>query len=414
MNYVLFDDRLRQTLLPLTYTRPVCDCRVGIMTIREKWETILKTKTSTLTESYLSKKYKMQLAEEIILINGAICPDENLLKAIENLTIGENLISGKEKYNQVVAIHTTKEKFANISYKDFLSNLNELLNSTNNTTIVNYNNDYVAITSLASIFVLTETEIEKDYDILTRCRKSQTISPTNKVFGDKIFIEQGAKIECSILNSTTGPIYIGKNCEVMENSVIRGPFAMQDGSIIKVGAKIYGGTTIGPHCKVGGEVENVVFFGYANKAHDGFFGNSVLGEWCNIGADSNTSNLKNTYDEVKLWSIEHVKFEETGTIFCGTIMGDHSKCGINTMFNTGTVIGVSSNVFGEGYQRNYIPSFAWGANSGRRIYDINKAIRVAEIVEKRRNVILTEEDKEILLHIYELTTNNEKTKTGEN
>lgn len=223
MNYVLFDDRLRQTLLPLTYTRPVCDCRVGIMTIREKWETILKTKTSTLTESYLSKKYKMQLAEEIILINGAICPDENLLKAIENLTIGENLISGKEKYNQVVAIHTTKEKFANISYKDFLSNLNELLNSTNNTTIVNYNNDYVAITSLASIFVLTETEIEKDYDILTRCRKSQTISPTNKVFGDKIFIEQGAKIECSILNSTTGPIYIGKNCEVMENSVIRRP-----------------------------------------------------------------------------------------------------------------------------------------------------------------------------------------------
>ena len=390
MNYILFDDSLSETLKPLTYTRPVCDIRVGIMTIREKWEKLLGVKTSTLTADYLSVKYPMEMSDEMMLINGSICPNEDLVKQIKKMKTGYTLVTkGSE---EVIAMYKTKE--------EFLSEEEE------NSEKIEYKGKCTRIYSLASIFLLNGEEIRKDFDILTKGRKSQRISDTNKVLGDNIFVEKGAKIECATLNSKTGPIYIGKNCEVMENSVIRGPFAMGEHAIVKLSAKIYGNTTIGPYCKVGGELEDVVMLAYSNKAHDGFFGHSVIGEWCNIGADSNASNLKNTYEEAKLWSIEHRKFEPTGTIFCGTIMGDHSKCGINTMFNTGTVIGVSSNIFGHGYQRNFFPSFAWGGNNGIRVYDIEKAIEVAEIVEKRRNVEMTDDDKRILLHVYRMTLNS--------
>jgi UDP-N-acetylglucosamine diphosphorylase/glucosamine-1-phosphate N-acetyltransferase len=388
MNYILFDDSVRESLKPLTYTRPVCEVRVGIMTIREKWEKYLGAKTSTFTEDYLSVKYPLELSEAMMLINGSVCPTPEMVKTIKKMTPGETLICG----NDVIAMYKTKE--------GFLSDEEE------NSDKIEYKGEFVKLKTLCDIFLLNDSEIRKDYEILTKGRKSQPISTTNRVLGDDIFVEKGAKIECATLNSTTGPIYIGKDCEIMENAAIRGPFAMCDKSIVRLSAKIYGATTLGPYCKVGGELENVVMFGYSNKAHDGFFGNCVIGEWCNIGADSNASNLKNTYEEVRLWSIEKSTFVPSGTMFCGTIMADHSKCGINTMFNTGTVIGVSCNIYGHGYQRNFIPSFVWGGNSGIKVYEVEKAIEVAEKVEERRGIQMSDDDKRILLHVYRLTLKN--------
>jgi UDP-N-acetylglucosamine diphosphorylase/glucosamine-1-phosphate N-acetyltransferase len=390
MNYILFDDSVRETLKPLTYTRPVCEIRVGIMTIREKWEKYLNTKTSTFTEDYLSVKYPIELTDAMMLINGSICPVPEMVKVIKKMTPGQTLVC----YNDVIAMYKTKEGF--LSEED------------DNGEKIEYKGEFVKLKSLCDIFLLNDSEIRKDFEILTNGRKSQKLSSTNTVLGKDIFVEKGAKVECATLNSTTGPIYIGKDCEIMENAAIRGPFAMCDNSIVRLSAKIYGATTLGPYCKVGGELENVVMFGYSNKAHDGFFGNCVIGEWCNIGADSNASNLKNTYEEVRLWSIEKNTFVPSGTMFCGTIMADHSKCGINTMFNTGTVVGVSSNIYGHGYQRNYIPSFVWGGNSGIKVYEVEKAIEVAEKVEKRRDMEMSDDDKRILLHVYRLTLKNKR------
>ncbi|MGP1515111.1 MAG: putative sugar nucleotidyl transferase [Bacteroidales bacterium] len=386
INYILFDSKVRETLKPLTYTRPVCDIRVGILTIQEKWNKWLETETSCLTEDYLQEKYPFILQEDMIFIDGSICPTKELIDAINTLKVGEVLI---EKHTlQIIAKRETADTYnKNIDRieKKFEGEINN-------------------ITSLVSIFKLNGKEIEKDYILLTNGRETCELSLTNRCIGENIFVESGAKVEFSILNATEGPIYIGKNCQIMENAVIRGPFAMNNNSVIKIGAKIYGPVTLGPYCKVGGEVSDVVFFGYSNKAHDGYFGDSVIGQWCNIGADSNTSNLKNTYDEVKLWSEEHSTFKPTGEIFVGTIMADHTKCGINTMFNTGTVIGVSCNVFGPGFQRNYIPSFVWGGTKGvRHDYDVEKAIQVAQAMEKRRNIEMSEVDKKILRHIYKIT-----------
>ena len=239
--------------------------------------------------------------------------------------------------------------------------------------------------------------------MLTKGRKSQFLPENNTILGKDIFIEKGAKVSCSILNAEDGPIYIGKNAEVMEGSIIKGPFAMGESAVLKMGAKIYGATTLGPYCKVGGEVSNSVFFGYSSKAHDGFLGNSVIGEWCNLGADSNISNLKNNYAHVKLWNYEIERFINTELQFCGLIMGDHSKCGINTMFNTGTVVGVSSNVFGSGFPRNFIPSFNWGGAAGFSIYKLLKAFEVAEKVFERRKLRFDKIDKNILTQVYDMT-----------
>lgn len=388
MDYVLFDSEIREILKPLTYTRPVCEIRTGVMTIREKWEKFLNKKVSILTEDYLSKKYTLTVSEEMIFIDGSICPTQELVNSINQMKLGDVLY--EESTQRIIAKFESKDSFE----KKVSLNSNKVL----------FSGQINKITSLVSIFLLNKEEIRRDFDILTKGRKSMPLSPTNRFIGEDIFVEEGAKVEFSILNATEGPIYIGKNCEIMENSVIRGPFAMNEHSVVKMSAKIYGPVSLGPYCKVGGEVADCVFFGYSNKAHDGYFGDSVIGEWCNVGADSNTSNLKNTYDDVKLWSTEHSTFESTGVIFCGTIMADHTKCGINTMFNTGTVIGVSSNVFGPGYQRNYIPSFVWGGTKGmRRDYDVEKAIKVAEVVERRRNITMSEDDKEILRHVYEIT-----------
>jgi UDP-N-acetylglucosamine diphosphorylase/glucosamine-1-phosphate N-acetyltransferase len=389
MNYILFDAS-RNSLLPLTYTRPVCDIRIGILTIREKWEKYLGEKTSTITEDYLSVKYPTLQSEEMMLINGSICPTLKLVEAIKGLKIGQALVSG----NNVVAIYKTKEQF---------------LSEEDSTQEIEVCEDFIKITNPWDIFALNDKALRDDFQLLTKGRKSAPLSETNRVVGEEnIFVEEGAEVEFAILNAKEGPIYIGKDAQIMEGSVVRGPLAMCEHSVLKMSSKIYGATTLGPHVKVGGEVSNVVIFGYSNKAHDGFIGNSVIGEWCNIGADTNASNLKNTYEEVRVWSIEKNTFVPTGQTFFGTIMGDHSKCGINTMFNTGTVVGVSSNIYGHGYQRNYIPSFAWGGIMGLKSYDIDKAIEVAEKMYQRRNIQMSQEDKSILRNVYTQTLKNKK------
>ena len=388
MNYILFDNPNRNHLLPLTFIRPVADIRIGILTIREKWERYLNTKTSTLTEDYLSKKFPIIKGKSNILINGSICPSPELVKKIIKLKPNQALVQGEI----LVAINLNEGDIDN-------------LDSAENIEDVEVNTPLLKIDYLWDIFQKNGEAIKADYLLLTEGRKSDKASVTNTLIcPENIFIEKGAKIECAVLNATDGPIYIAADTEIMEGSVIRGPFALCEHATVKMAAKIYGPSTIGPHSKVGGEINNSVIFGYSNKAHDGFLGNSVIGEWCNIGADSNNSNLKNNYTEVKLWDYPSKKFIDTGLQFCGLIMGDHSKCGINTMFNTGTVIGVNSNIYGHGYQRNFIASFSWGSSSSRiTTFEIEKAIEVAEKVYERRKMVLSEIEKNILRHIYIMT-----------
>ncbi len=392
MNYILFDDASRNNLLPLVFTRPVADIRVGILTIREKWEKFLQCKTSSLTEDYLSEKFPIVVESDNYLINSSIFPNQQLIDEIHQLKPNQTLTSG----DCVIAYKIKEEDFLNIG-DDTLTNYEEIVSKS----------QYSKLNNVWDIFVLNAQEIVADFEMLTKGRKSATLSSTNKTAGEyTVFIEEGAKVEFSILNATDGPVYIGKDAEIMEGCMVKGPFALCEHAILKMGAKIYGGTTIGPYSKVGGELNNVVILGYSNKAHDGFVGNSVIGEWCNLGADTNTSNLKNTYEEVKLWNYPLQTFVNTGLQFCGLIMGDHTKCGINTMFNTGTVVGVNSNVFGSGFQRNFIPSFSWGGVNGISTYDIKKAVIVAQRVYERRNLTFSDTEKNILDHVFNLTYKN--------
>ena len=388
MNYILFEDHSRLNLLPLTFTRPVADIRIGILTIREKWEKLLNSKTSTKTEEYLSKKYPTEFTIDTdnVWINSSFCPNEKLIEEINSLKPMEVLLDS----TIVVAANTGDIKNFEITsvggYIKYSSHAKPMW-----------------IENLWEIFSKNEEAIKADFELLTRDRKSLALSTSNQVIGvENIFVEEGAKVECAILNASTGPIYIGKDAEIMEGAIVRGPFALCEHSTLKLGAKIYGPTTIGPHSKVGGEVNNSVIFGYSNKAHDGFLGNSVIGEWCNIGADSNNSNLKNNYAEVKLWNYEQGKLMNTGLTFCGLIMADHSKCGINTMFNTGTVVGVNTNIFGAGFPPNFIPSFSCGGAEGFTTYKIKEAFEVATRVYERRGLVFDETEKEILTHIFEL------------
>jgi UDP-N-acetylglucosamine diphosphorylase/glucosamine-1-phosphate N-acetyltransferase len=395
MNYILFDEsNVRTNLLPLTFMRPVADIRIGILTIREKWEKMLKTKTSTLTDSYLARKFPIVKEKENILINGSVCPTEEIVAAIKKLKPNQTVVY----CDTIIALHVAEEELDNIG-DSAAEGIEE----------VPMGDQPIRIGHTWDIFSKNDLAIREDFQLLTKGKKSHPLSETNLVLGsENIFVEKGARVEFATLNASAGPIYIGKDAEVMEGALIRGPFALCDGAQVKMGAKMYGPTTIGPKCRVGGEVNNSVLFGYSNKAHDGFLGHSVIAEWCNLGADTNTSNLKNTYDEVRLWSYSKRTFINTHLQFCGLIMGDHSKCGINTMFNTGTVVGVNSNIFGPGFQRNFIPSFTWGGTSGHTNYDLKKAIEVAEIVCRRRNVHLDEVDKDLLTSVYNLTLRNKR------
>jgi len=387
MNLILFDSNRRNHLLPLTFTRPVADIRIGILTIREKWEHYFG-KSSTLTEEYLSGKFPAHISEHNILINSSVCPDEDLVKAIKELKPNEALVA-EHTIIAVVASAVQAKAFSETDLAGFTQRA--------------YTHKFLQVTSLWDIFQKNGEAIEADFKLITTGRKSAKISATNTVINpENIFLEEGAKVEASVINATGGPVYIAKDAEVMEGSLIRGPFVLGEHSTLKMGAKIYGATTIGPHSKVGGEVNNSVIFGYSNKAHDGFLGNAVIGEWCNLGADSNNSNLKNNYAEVKLWSYAENTFVNTGTQFCGLIMGDHSKCGINTMFNTGTVVGVSCNIFGSGFLRNFVPSFSWGGANGFMGYSMDKALETAKLVLERRHIELTKEDEKIFEHINNL------------
>lgn len=385
MNYILSDFGQHRKFLPLTFTRSIADYRVGILTLKEKWENYLGKEVSVKAEDYLQIKYKYEIQKENIVINTTIIPDNNIAKAINNLK-NQTLKKG----DTIIAYNCT----------------NDLVQPE---ASLEYDGDVLLIKSNTDVFTINGDCIKRDFEIITKSRKSNTLSSTNIVIGNNpIFIEEGCFVECSTLNTLNGPVYIGKNSTIMEGSNIRGPFAICENSEVKMGAKIYGPTTIGPSCKVGGEINNSVFFAYSNKAHDGFLGNSVIGEWCNIGADSNNSNLKNNYAIVKLWNYEKERFENTGLQFCGLIMGDHSKCGINTMFNTGTVVGVSANIFGSGFPRNFVPSFSWGGHSGLMEFKIENAFEVMSKVMQRRGIELDSIQKEIFNYIFEETAKYRK------
>jgi len=389
MNYILFDESAtRQNFLPFTFTRPVSEIRIGILTIREKWEKISgQKKVSVITEDYLAKKYPLYISakEDNVWINSSLLPATELLKSINQLKKNECL----KNEDLLIAINTGKEKFNGSSAKA--------------KSIEWKGKPLLQLKHLWDIFSLNGEALEQDFKLLTKGKKSAKASKTNTLLGKYIFIEKGAKIECAILNSTTGPIYIGKDAEIMEGTFIRGPFALCEGSSTKMGAKIYGPTTIGPHSKVGGEISNSVIFGYSNKGHDGFLGNSVIGEWCNLGADTNTSNLKNNYSAVDIYDHATKKMVPTGLTFCGLMMGDHSKCGINTMFNTGTVVGVCANIFGGDFPPKFIPSFSWGGSAGFIPYQLDKAFETAERVFERRHKVFDETEKGILKKVFSLT-----------
>ena len=385
MNYILFDGIVRNQLLPFTYTRPVADIRIGILTLREKWEKHLASTTGTITKDYLQEKFPKREQTLNIFINASFIPTEDLVNKVKGLKKNEALFYKDEP----LAYYGGDSK--NVGFKDY--------------DIAQYASDaLLRIQHTWDIFKLNAQAIALDFEILTKGKTSEPIPESvfcvNK---EQIFIEEGASLNIASLNASNGPIYIGKNTTIMEYCTIRGPFALCEGATLKMAAKIYGPTTVGPYCKVGGEVNNSVFFANSNKAHDGFLGNAVIGEWCNLGADTNNSNLKNNYAEVRLWNYETQGFAKTGLQFCGMMMGDHSKCGINTMFNTGTVIGVSANIFGSGFPRNFIPSFSWGGSSGFTTYLTKKAFEVAKVVMKRRGVLFTDVDAEILNHVFEET-----------
>lgn len=385
MNYILFDGTVRNALLPFTFTRPVADIRIGILTIREKWETYLGSTTTTVTEEYLQDKFPMVEMEENVMINASFLPNAVLSEMVSNLEVNQAIFKGDE----VIAFFT-QESQEEVDFDTY--------------EILEFNDDVLTVENTWDIFQKNDAAIREDFELLTEDRTSQPIPKSvNVISPENIFIEEGAKLEFVTLNASTGPIYIGKNSEIMEGSVIRGPFALCEGAQVKLATKVYGATTVGPHSRIGGEVNNSVLFGYSNKGHDGFLGNSVLGEWCNIGADSNNSNLKNNYEEVKLWSYESENFAKTGLQFCGLMMGDHSKCGINTMFNTGTVVGISANIFGSGFPRNFVPSFSWGGASGFTTYVTKKAFETTKIVMSRRNIEFDEKEQKILEHVFEET-----------
>ena len=388
MNVALFDlPQLRQQLLPFTYTRPVAEIRMGILTITEKWQHYLDSSVSFITEPYLSKKFtRPSEAENLLLINGGLCPDGDLLKAIKSLGSNQAL------YKDDLLIAAKANKYESLD--DVLSFQKS-----------EYDGEPNIMSRPWHIFKEAGKQIRLDYKLLTENRSSAPIDdPHTIVYGaDDIFIEEGVTIRAAILNAENGPIYIGKNSVIEEGAIIRGPFALGEGSTVNAQARMRGDISIGPKCKVGGEVSNSVIFSNSNKGHDGFLGNSVLGEWCNIGAGTNTSNLKNNYTTVKVWDFAKEGFVDTKEQFCGLFMADHSKCGIITMFNTGTVVGVAANIFGAGFPRTYIPSFSWGGHAGFSTFKPLKVKEMATVSMARRGGVFDDVEESIMNHIFDET-----------
>ena len=384
MQLVFSDAQYWGDFLPLTFTRPVAELRIGILTFQERWKKLLEIEDiAFLTEDYLQEKFKKPESKESLLIVPNFLPTESVLEQIKKIKQGEALI-----YQNEVII-------AKLDMRNF--SLSQI------TKMTDVEGELLFVKSPSDIFTYNQQFLDYDFELLTRNRKSQELSETNNFLGDKedLFIEEGAEIEFATLNCKTGKIYVGKNAEIMEGTMIRGSLALCEGSKINMGAKVYGATTIGPYSKVGGEVNNIVISGYSNKGHEGFIGNSVIGEWCNLGADTTSSNLKNNYANVKLWNYRLSKFVDTGLQFCGLIMGDHSKSAINTQFNTGTVVGVAANIFKTGFPPNLVKSFSWGGMNGDESYRLDKVFEVMERVMQRRKVDLTDVDKNIISHLYD-------------
>lgn len=392
MSYILFDTDIRYQLLPFTHTRPIADIRCGILTLRERWEKLLASSTSTLTEDYLQKVFPVHSTGEDTYINGSIVATEELATAIKKLNKGEQLV----QEDKVLAYkpNSATPTFGSIS--------TEQVDVTN----ISFEGELLSLNRIWDIFSLNGAIIKHDFDLLTGGKTSQPIPEGITATGkENIFIEEGAVVNAGcILNGNSGPIYIGKNAELLEGVMMRGPVAICDNAVVKMGAKIYGDTTIGTGCKVGGENSNVVYFANSNKGHDGYLGNAVIGEWCNLGADTNCSNLKNNYDSIKIWDEHNNKSIQTGLTFCGLLMADHSKCGINTMFNTGTVVGVSANIYGGGFPEKFIPSFAWGGSDGMTTYKLERALDTANRMMGRRHQQLSEDEIKMYQHIFEQTT----------
>lgn len=386
MNFILsdhYEDWIR--LNPLTLTKAISNLRIGITTIKEKWDHLLSAQTSVKTcQSYLNWQNNLSLTpgEQNIFINSSYIPNKQLVARILDLEDGESLY-------QKGSLIASKVTIGKTSFEKELEYEGELIK-------INYPWD---------LFQLNDQVLKQDFELLTEGRKSASLSSSNTIIGDSklIFLEENAKIEASILNTNSGPIYLGKNAEIMEGSIVRGSLALCESASLKLGTKIYGATTIGPHSKVGGEVNNSLVQGFSNKGHDGFLGNSVIGEWCNLGADTNNSNLKNNYGEVKMYSYASKTFVNSKLQFLGLIMGDHSKCGINTMFNTGTVVGVFANIFGSNFPPKYIPSFSWGGSEGFVKFELDKAKEVAERVMERRGLKLSKEEESVIEYLYQST-----------
>ena len=383
MNYILFDGPSRMALLPFTYTRPVADISFGIGTIRDSWERVLGFTTSTITEPYLSEAWPTVFFESNIFINACYFPSPELVEKVKGLKENQAIFDG----DSLVAF------FASDSEQDIdFEKFSRLVVET----------PFLSLANTWDIFSKNGLAIALDFEMLTKGSESESIPEGVQVLGaSNIFIAPGAKMHFCTLNATEGPIYIGPNTHIMEGSHIRGPFSLEEGAVVKMGAKIYGPTSIGVKCKVGGELNNVVMFPFSNKGHEGFLGNAVIGSWCNIGADTNNSNLKNSYENVRLWDYQEERFAKTGLQFCGLMMGDHSKCAINTMFNTGTVVGVAANVFGAGFAKNFIPSFSWGGIQNSTTHSFEKAITTAKVVLERKGAILSENEIEILEAVFE-------------
>lgn len=390
MQYLLFDDATRFDLLPFTHTRPVADIRCGIFTMRERWEHLLGQSTGTLTESYLQPVFTCTEGSDNLFINGSIFGSTPMLQQVHMLQPEEKLVAG----NTLIAFRTNKT----ISFEQITDQTQALHSRT-------FDGDYLQLKNIWDIFSFNDQAIRADFLMLTAGRNSAPV-PENVIVAGKenLFLEAGAQIHPGcVINATTGPVYLAKDAEILEGCMLRGPIALGEHAVLKMGAKIYGATTIGEGCKVGGEISNVVFFANSNKGHDGYLGNAVIGEWCNLGADTNCSNLKNNYDVIKIWHEHSNKSVRTGLQFCGLLMGDHSKCGINTMFNTGTVVGVSANIYGGSFPEKFIPSFCWGGSEGMVTYDFNRAMDTANRMMGRRNKTLSEAEKTMYQHIFDIT-----------
>lgn len=390
-NLILFDGDIRAQLLPLTFLRPVSELQIGILTIREKWERWMDGKASYITEDYLSEKYPLDVSGDNLLINSSVLPSEQLCRLLRNMEFGEAYLYQEE----LIAARLDEEQLHKLIGEEDIESLHALpLQGI----------ELLKLNQLTDFFKLHAQALESDFHLITAGRKSQPLSSSNRLIApERIFAEPGAWVEGAVLNAQNGPIYIGANATIMEGSAIRGGLALGEHAVIKMGAQLYGPNTIGPWSKVGGEVEHSIFQGYSNKAHHGYLGRSFIGEWCNIGAGTTVSNLRNDYAPIKLWDYSSSKFVPTGETFCGLILGDHARLGINMMINSGTSIGIACNLYGDGFPRNFIPPFTMGGAAGLKTFPVDQAIHSMERMMERRQQELSIQERLTIIRLFEDT-----------